>query len=1382
MPTHKKRKPNPLRSDPTRQATLRRIFVREFVRRFERIRKKLVRLIVDQNAFGLELGDERTNNQNQSSRGAYRHINNFQQQPSEVIFTTTGSNKGIRTKAERDTQNSRLIARGNGSTESDKQTNKRKVWIGNAGRWRALTDQQKVKQFEKWLKENIDEDVLGGEEGKATIDDYWKKYSEQAFQKGQGRAFDDVKKPATAANLDFYNGTKDQFLRSSFGRPVNIRKLKQLSGRVFEDLKNVTKEMSLQMTKILVDGLAQGMNPHTISRLLSDRINKIGKTRATIIARTEITRSHAEGQLSALEELGVEEVGVQVEWSTAGDDRVCPLCQPLEGTILKIKEASGAIPRHPQCVIGDSVIESDDVLSIMKSHFTGEIVKITTTKGRSLSITPNHILLTQYGFLPARFLYKGLNVVDATSIKSIVNTPNDYSREACISDIFTTISKYSAMSTDSMPLAPKDFHGDGSFCNSEIDIVWANCELRDESQRTREIIKLEFPTLQFVDSKAPLSRLSSAAQFLKRTGRTFDSSVGRFREFLALFTGQILHSKIHGLTPITGLNPSIAKSFVDGSSTTLKSLRQCVSAHPILKQFNDFIIGNLDEIISSGIVSVLPQLQIDSSLFQSTANSVIANLELGSKLCSSFSGKIQFDQISSIDIEHVSNLPVYDVCTDSTLYRVNGIISSNCRCAFLPANVGESKKIKDRPITSFRNPETGKIESKKIPVKTTKIQVDKAIRDSIKAEFPKGTDIPFKEQREATKWVGADIKVAKDRGQSILDDAVQVDIKPIQLPKSIKKEALEKETEEKPKSVKKEEEKVAKKRVFEEETEGLTEEEKRRRAEVEEIEAKEKLEELKRELLTRTEEKCNGLTENAEDSSCAASKSEIAKANHKLVGKDIQRYSEERNELDLASKLGKTAKAMDNNLPHDVEWLDGDKLHGIELKTMVENKANKITMKRSAVLRKQAWERKNKGVFHTVIFDDELVIPGKNIEEKSAAINRLLTKGDTKGFDSKKRKIFYKRGSGSFRTSAMQEVNSIDELKELIRSPKRKLPPKAKIAPKKRKPKSVVVSKKKKLTSGPIEGATKSVDSKLSGLRGQIETLQLEIKGLEKKAIDSPNLNSIKRRINLRSEAIKSLEKELVEKTNILTRVKSDELEKVRKTFIKNTEDSLNKLGTIAKERIELFDEINTVTEEWLELGEKLEGARAEKSIARLKKKRKTLSDLIDTKGNRIDELAKQTEIQLFKNKNLLTDAANIDIKDRVKYKVSQSTKTVGREFVDGKFGTTSLVTETDLKLKDAEQFLFKITSKNTGIDNIVTNSHRLPDMTRAFHSSGSNVQSGIYLSPQAKTKVYVHEMGHRIENTIPRAKELAEEFRIARIARSGTRDIKFVDLCPECG
>lgn len=218
--------------------------------------------------------------------------------------------------------------------------------ISNQQEWRFLTSQQKLNAFLRWLKTQLDKELL--ETDTPEGDHYWEKYVEEGFRKGAGRAFDEVKKSELQKNLDFYEGTKSQFLRSSFGQPESVEKVKLLAARTFTDLEGISQSMSTRMSRVLVDGLVQGKNPRDVAKDLTKEVD-VSRSRAETIARTEIIRAHAEGALQAMEELGVEEIGVMVEWDTAGDGRVCPLCQELDGIVLKIEEAHGLIPRHPNC-------------------------------------------------------------------------------------------------------------------------------------------------------------------------------------------------------------------------------------------------------------------------------------------------------------------------------------------------------------------------------------------------------------------------------------------------------------------------------------------------------------------------------------------------------------------------------------------------------------------------------------------------------------------------------------------------------------------------------------------------------------------------------------------------------------------------------------------------------------------------------------------------------------------------------------------------------------------------------------------------------------------------------------------------------------------------
>ena len=211
------------------------------------------------------------------------------------------------------------------------------------------TTHEQVLAFQKWLAQQLQYRILGMT-AKQVERMWWEQYVQAGYKQGAGRAFQETRKIAKSSDmLSWYGGTQDDFLRSSFGRPVAVEKVQLLAGRTYTDLKGVTEQMATQLSRTLTDGLVRGQNPRDIAKTIVDDIDGMSEKRAMVIARTEIIRAHAEGNLDAMEMLGVEDVGVEVEWSTAGDGRVCPLCQPLEGVVMKIEEMRGLVPRHPQC-------------------------------------------------------------------------------------------------------------------------------------------------------------------------------------------------------------------------------------------------------------------------------------------------------------------------------------------------------------------------------------------------------------------------------------------------------------------------------------------------------------------------------------------------------------------------------------------------------------------------------------------------------------------------------------------------------------------------------------------------------------------------------------------------------------------------------------------------------------------------------------------------------------------------------------------------------------------------------------------------------------------------------------------------------------------------
>lgn len=125
-----------------------------------------------------------------------------------------------------------------------------------------------------------------------------------------------------------------------------------------------------------------------------------------------------------------------------------------------------------------------------------------------------------------------------------------------------------------------------------------------------------------------------------------------------------------------------------------------------------------------------------------------------------------------------------------------------------------------------------------------------------------------------------------------------------------------------------------------------------------------------------------------------------------------QRHAE-RNELTIRNMVG--GERTEDNLPVDVITTINGKVKGIEVKTLINNSNDKITMRKAAVAKKQAWGRKNHASVHTVVIDDR----------------------DKFDMPHSGHRIYYRAGYGSFRLSAMTKVTDAAHLQRLLTGRKR---------------------------------------------------------------------------------------------------------------------------------------------------------------------------------------------------------------------------------------------------------------------------------------------------------------------------------------------------------
>jgi len=300
-----------LRADPTRTKTLRDAFEAEMVRRFRKIKKLIWESVYVNDCFGLK-----------------------EKKPGDGLQLQVAAPPGA-------------FAYG---TSSDK-VNGFMGWLGEQ------TDKYILSDMETGGKVNKGMRVIRGAPKAVAGQAAWTDlYIASGYKKGLQRAYGEMEKAG-------YMVVKPRSVEAIFNTPMHADRVGAIYTRTYNELKGITDAMDQQISRSLAESIAEGRHPMQMARIMMNRVEKVGDLattdslgrfipalrRARMLARTETIRAHHVATINTYEAAGVEGVIVQAEWSTAGDDRVCPDCESLEAKEFTLKEIRGMIPRHPLC-------------------------------------------------------------------------------------------------------------------------------------------------------------------------------------------------------------------------------------------------------------------------------------------------------------------------------------------------------------------------------------------------------------------------------------------------------------------------------------------------------------------------------------------------------------------------------------------------------------------------------------------------------------------------------------------------------------------------------------------------------------------------------------------------------------------------------------------------------------------------------------------------------------------------------------------------------------------------------------------------------------------------------------------------------------------------
>lgn len=193
------------------------------------------------------------------------------------------------------------------------------------------TRRARVLAFLGWLRKQLDDHFL------TVVTEDSNQFINRAYRKGIRDAISELRDE----NVLLQSAEIDDITN----RPIHASALRNLYTRTYENLESVRDSVAQSVRDVLVEGFAEGKNPRDLARKITDRVDSIGKHRATLVARSEIINAHSEAMLNQYESVDSQaDVDITLQhgdWQATPDNRTCEFCSRLSGTALRFSEMRG---------------------------------------------------------------------------------------------------------------------------------------------------------------------------------------------------------------------------------------------------------------------------------------------------------------------------------------------------------------------------------------------------------------------------------------------------------------------------------------------------------------------------------------------------------------------------------------------------------------------------------------------------------------------------------------------------------------------------------------------------------------------------------------------------------------------------------------------------------------------------------------------------------------------------------------------------------------------------------------------------------------------------------------------------------------------------------
>lgn len=412
----------------------------------------------------------------------------------------------------------------------------------------------------------------------------------------------------------------------------------------------------------------------------------------------------------------------------------CPICAVYEGRVYSksgtspfyppLSDAFGKINPagsndlsnsflniHPNCLVPGGFVLAESVISESRRFYSGKVITLKTSAGNEITITPNHPVLTDRGFVPADGLTEGDKIIEASGKYGSLlrETPNNINIKSVLNEELHAFMQTVSRSACSVEGTPEQFHGDGCV-DQKVDIVFTNSLGTGERNVicSEKIKKQGFPTGQL-----RMVKLLCDSPFAK-------VFVGAFCSLYRIVGGFRLVRSVKGISVHS-------KQFTDLRERTAALLSNLRKRKPFVVEPEKFIKLRL-----MGFTVFFRNLPVRSSVGRAILDAfVISDTEVadgGGKFLSTEvilppnlrkAEPLVYERLQDISGQgglQVSRLLhkessfyrgyVYNFETEHSFYVYNNIVTHNCLHSIVPyTEKGKTPKQVEK-MRRFSNPET----------------------------------------------------------------------------------------------------------------------------------------------------------------------------------------------------------------------------------------------------------------------------------------------------------------------------------------------------------------------------------------------------------------------------------------------------------------------------------------------------------------------------------------------------------------------------------------------------------------------------------------------------------------------------------------------------